>query len=169
MRTSCNGNICRVTGLLCGEFTGHRWIPLMKASDVELWCFPWSAPWINGWINNREAGESRRHRAHYDFIVMFWHHDNSRCASSIFSSTLTRIEYKVFHGMFCHLNNSQNKHAVANWEYKVITTLINVTTEQIRWKSGSSLPFPVKNCFIKLIYMFTYHSSASKLLWLSIV
>ena len=26
--------------------------------------------WINGWINNREAGYLRRHRAHYDVIVM---------------------------------------------------------------------------------------------------
>ena len=37
-------NNFRVTGPLCGEFTGDRWIPLTKASDVELWCFPWSAP-----------------------------------------------------------------------------------------------------------------------------
>ena len=29
----------RVTGHLCGEFTGHRWIPRTKASDAELWCF----------------------------------------------------------------------------------------------------------------------------------
>ena len=27
--------------------------------------------WINGWINNREAGDLRRHRAHYDVIVMW--------------------------------------------------------------------------------------------------
>ena len=27
MMTSSNGNIFRVTGLLCGEFTGYRWIP----------------------------------------------------------------------------------------------------------------------------------------------
>ena len=26
--------------------------------------------WINGWINNREAGDWRRYRAHYDVIVM---------------------------------------------------------------------------------------------------
>ena len=44
MMTSSNGNIFRVTGPLCGEFTGHRWIPLTKASDAELWCFLWSAP-----------------------------------------------------------------------------------------------------------------------------
>ena len=27
--------------------------------------------WLNGWVNNREAGDLRRHRAHYDVIVMF--------------------------------------------------------------------------------------------------
>ena len=44
MMTSSNGNIFRVSGLLCGEFTGHRWIPHTKASDAELWCFLWYAP-----------------------------------------------------------------------------------------------------------------------------
>ena len=42
--TSSNGHIFRVTGPLCGEFTGDRWIPLTKASDTELWYFLWSAP-----------------------------------------------------------------------------------------------------------------------------
>ena len=26
--------------------------------------------WINGWVNNREAGDLRSHRGHYDVIVM---------------------------------------------------------------------------------------------------
>ena len=26
--------------------------------------------WINGWVNNREAGDLRRHRGHYDVSVM---------------------------------------------------------------------------------------------------
>ena len=43
MMTSSNGNIVCVTGLLCGEFTDHRWIPLTKSSDAELFCFLWSA------------------------------------------------------------------------------------------------------------------------------
>ena len=30
MMTSLNGNIFRVTGPLCGEFTGHQWIPRTK-------------------------------------------------------------------------------------------------------------------------------------------
>ena len=41
--TSTNGNIFRVTGFLCGEFTGHRWIPCTKDSDAELWHFFLSA------------------------------------------------------------------------------------------------------------------------------
>ena len=44
MMTSSNGNIFHVTGPLYGEFTGHRWIPLTKASDTELCYFHWSAP-----------------------------------------------------------------------------------------------------------------------------
>ena len=43
LMTSLNGNIFRVTGHLCGEFTGPRWSPRTKASGAELWCFLWSA------------------------------------------------------------------------------------------------------------------------------
>ena len=39
MMTSSNGNNVRVTGHLCGEFTGLRGFPVPKASDAELWCF----------------------------------------------------------------------------------------------------------------------------------
>ena len=44
MMTSSNGNIFRVTGHLCGKFTGPRWISRTKASDAELWCFLWITP-----------------------------------------------------------------------------------------------------------------------------
>ena len=32
--------------------------------------FSFISAWINGWIINREAGDLRRHRSHYDVIVM---------------------------------------------------------------------------------------------------
>ena len=48
MMTSSNGNIFRVTGLLCRELIGHRWIPHIKASD--------------GCAKNPEAVDLRRHR-----------------------------------------------------------------------------------------------------------
>ena len=69
MMTSSNGNIFRVTGPLCGEFTGHRWIPLTMASNAELWCFLWSAPWVNDWVKNREAGDLRS---------SLWRHFNAK-------------------------------------------------------------------------------------------
>ena len=70
MMTSSNGNIFSITGPLCGELTSHWWIPPIKANDAELWCFLWSVPWINSWVNNREAGDLRCCRSHYDVIVM---------------------------------------------------------------------------------------------------
>ena len=36
MMTSSNGNIFRVAGPLCGEFTGHRWIPHTRTSDADF-------------------------------------------------------------------------------------------------------------------------------------
>ena len=68
MMTSSNGNIFRVTGPLCGEFTGHRW-QWRGTLMFSLICV-----WINGWVNNREAGDLRRYRAHYDVTVMTTHH-----------------------------------------------------------------------------------------------
>ena len=68
--TSPNGNIFYVTGSLCGEFIGNRWIFLTKASDVELW-FSLMRPWTNDLANSPYAGDLRRHRDHCDVIVMF--------------------------------------------------------------------------------------------------
>ena len=55
MMTSSNGNIFRVTGPLCGEFTGHRWIPLTKASDSEVLMF-----FFDLRLNKRLIKQSRR-------------------------------------------------------------------------------------------------------------
>ena len=91
MMTSSNGNIFRVTGPLCGEFTSHRWIPLTKASDAG---FRWSAPWTSGWVNNREAGDLRRHRAHYDVIVMIrWLCTWSGTPKHSWITSILRISY----------------------------------------------------------------------------
>ena len=69
MMTFSNGNIFRVSGPSCGEFIGHRWIPLTKATDAGL-KFSLISAWTNGWVNNEDAGDSRHHRAHYDVTIM---------------------------------------------------------------------------------------------------
>ena len=48
------------------EFNCSRWIPQWRAAlVVSLICV-----WMNGWVNNREAGDLRRYRVHYDVTVM---------------------------------------------------------------------------------------------------
>ena len=42
--------------------------------------------WINVWVNNRDAGDLRRHHAHYDVTVMLSNHLNDNM--QIFSQTL---------------------------------------------------------------------------------
>ena len=69
MMTSSNGNIFRITGPLRGEFTGPGEFPAQSQWRRTL-VFSLIYAWINGWVNNREAGHLRRHRAHYDVIVM---------------------------------------------------------------------------------------------------
>ena len=63
--TSSNGNIFCVTGPLCREFIGHKgqW---PRALMFSLICAR-----INDWVNNHEAGELRRHRAHYNVIMYY--------------------------------------------------------------------------------------------------
>ena len=68
--TSSSGNIFSVTGSLCGEFAGHRWISPHKGQWHGALMFSLICVWINGWVNNREAGNLRRYRAIYDVTVM---------------------------------------------------------------------------------------------------
>ena len=70
MITSSNGNIVRVTGPLCGEFTGRRWIPrtqkpVTRSFDVFFHlCLKrqLSKQWRRWWFES--------YRAHYDIIVL---------------------------------------------------------------------------------------------------
>ena len=73
--------------------------------------------WINDWVNNREAGDLRRYRAHYDVTVMFsslWRHETmSLCTGSWVNDNYESIVSQVgawfwIHDLwishtFCHL------------------------------------------------------------------
>ena len=62
--------ICAVNSPVSGEFPAQR--PVKRSFDVFFICV-----WINGWVNNREAGDLRRYRAHYEVTVMLykWRND----------------------------------------------------------------------------------------------
>ena len=69
MMTSSNGNIFRVTGPLCGEFTGPGEFPTQGPVTPSFDVF-FDLRLNKRLINNREAGDLRRCRAHSDVIVM---------------------------------------------------------------------------------------------------
>ena len=74
--------LCAVNSPVTGEFPSQR--PVTRSFDF--------APWINGWVNNREAGDLRRHRAHYDVIVMLMmHHLQENSLNMIKLETITWV------------------------------------------------------------------------------
>ena len=133
MMTSSNGNIFRVTGPLCGEFTGHRWIPLTKGQWRGALMFSSICAWINGWVNNRKTGDLRRHRTHYDVTVMF------QCVPFSHNSALPSWDYVECNCVFavspesrvaCRIENGPRDHR------------IGCTVGPRQWKVGAaSRPF----------------------------
>ena len=59
--------ICAGNSPVPGEFPTQR--PVTRSFDVYFDLRP-----DNGWVNNREAGDLRRYRTHYDVIVMYLHY-----------------------------------------------------------------------------------------------
>ena len=55
--------LCARNSPITGEFPAQR--AVTRSFDISL-----IFAWINDWVNNREVGDSRPHRAHYDVIVM---------------------------------------------------------------------------------------------------
>ena len=56
--------ICAGNSPVTAEFPAHKgqWLGALMLSLI--------CAWINGCVNNREAGDSRHHRAYYDVTVM---------------------------------------------------------------------------------------------------
>ena len=61
-----------------GEFTPH------KGKWRRILMFSLMCAWRNGWVSNGKADDLRRHRAHYDVIVMFTN-TRKRYMSHLFS------------------------------------------------------------------------------------
>ena len=66
--------------------------------------------WMNSWVNNRKAGDLRRHRAHYDVIVMMQmneHHGHWQqicyCSKVLFFKERDHIKYSNLFTFPCFL------------------------------------------------------------------
>ena len=67
MMTPSNGNIFCVTGPFVRGTTGDHKSPRCRTLLFSLIC-----TWTSGSVKNRDAGDLRRHRTHYDVTAM-WH------------------------------------------------------------------------------------------------
>ena len=68
--TSSNGNIFRVTGPLCGEFTGPGEFPAQRPVTRSFDVF-FDLRLNKRLSKQREAGDLRRNSSHYDVIIMY--------------------------------------------------------------------------------------------------
>ena len=96
--------LCAGNSPVTCEFPSQRRVA--RSFDVFLIC-----AWINGWVNNREAGDLRRHGAHYDVTVMWF---IERKLESILSSSkhgfrCPFIEHIIFQ---CIRNISQHRNGI---------------------------------------------------------
>ena len=55
--------LCAGNSPVTGEFPAQR--PVTRSFDVFF-----DLAWVKNWADNRDAGDLRRHRAHYDVIVI---------------------------------------------------------------------------------------------------
>ena len=76
LRLSVNMSRVKSTFLVLWHDDVIKWKILPRCwpfvRGIHRYCIMYSliCAWINGWVNNREAGELRRHGAHYDVTVM---------------------------------------------------------------------------------------------------
>ena len=113
MMTSSNRNIFRVTGQLCGEFTGPQWIPLTKASDAELWC-----------LSKRLSKQSWCW-----WLEMLWRPLWRHC--NVFCYTYFRLYSEYFHLTHSERKGPADFHSRVVRELSLVRACLNESSEEI--------------------------------------
>ena len=83
--------------------------------------------WINDWVNNREVGDLRRHRGHYDVNVMIF-----------YSGDLEKNALVITGGVVCQLANHFWSVELVLSEFSVVKLLQPIPTFMY-WRTMSSL------------------------------
>ena len=150
--TSSNGNIFCVIGPLCGELTGHWWIPFTKALMILI------CVWINGWTKHRDAGDLRRHRAHYDVTVMWPHHLTNlpysvrhmtnvtwMCYLSGWKTTLLALAFELSGRLYAEFSSNVFKHAwVMSYKHRLALVAAWIAND-IHYKVWLGIVYPLQN------------------------
>ena len=133
MMTSSNGNIFHVTGLLCGEFNGHQWIPRTKPVMRSFDVFLRSA-------SEQQLSKRRRHRWFETPSLSLWRHCNAVNILRVweFSDSISNVCYR------CEKPLLLGK-TYELWKGGRIILLIKIAI--------------MNNCNISLIIRATYHAN----------
>ena len=130
--TSPNGTIFRITGHL-REVTGE--FPHKGQWRGALIC-----AWMNDYVNTREAGDLRRHHAHYDIIL--W-----KLAMDVIASIIQVLTHGVFSAVIWVLQTkSLQRIFVAEQLPKSMTTGDKYAHQRENYQG----------CFIQIKYWFCY-------------
>ena len=102
--------LCAGNSSVTSEFPSPR--PVTRGLMFSLICVQ-----INGWVNNCKAGDLRRHRAHHDVAVMFYHSND--CAAVDYINALTTLQllywpqnWLLCRHWSCHSDSLQRLHTV---------------------------------------------------------
>ena len=107
MTRSSHGDISALLVFCAEHQRSPVWIPLTKVSNAELGCL-FDVRLENVWANNRDAGDLRRHDAHYDVTVMSKSYEiYARCFCALFRFAFIILQgkfvwflYTYFSGLF---------------------------------------------------------------------
>ena len=147
----------------------HRWS--VNSPHKGQWSgalmFSLICAWINGWVNNCEAGDLRRHRAHYDIIVMFhsalqfmklaWGTFYSYIDMWVIMSEIHHGDPPVFHQLILVLTESDvgiiQRNSLLTQSYKVLHTVLSVTTQSdVTWCMQCRIVFIITGNNINSLY-----------------
>ena len=133
---SCSASLALRAGNspVTGEFPTQS--PVTRSFDVLF-----DLRLNNGWVNNRDAGDLRRHRAHYDVTVMAWFYrgliwNQVKIASVVISLSVQNMSPFIF----------------STWRRRVFNPTLVPTT----WL----FPIVYSTCVV-LRVMSTYHNSCN--------
>ena len=97
-----------------GEFPAQR--PVTRSLMFSFIC-----AWISGWVNNREAGDLRRHCAHYDVIVM-----TQLIASKILTTDTHSFSSIAITNNSTHINDNHHIMIIVNISHGSSSRVISV-------------------------------------------
>ena len=129
----------------------HR--PPVNSPHTGQWrgalMFPLTCDRINGWVNNGKAGDLRRHRAHYDVIVMeiiLLQPLLPRFVGSIFGHTITSRNQQSLSGELLLVENYAQNCQLINSERKIEHCDISRSKEIAQTFLGSYNPVTSMIC-----------------------